>query len=149
MPSFLFRKNSDQISPDIARKLKAAQDGRPALQAAGLVIESLAKRAFKEPALRPSAWAPLSPATLKEKQSKRKSLSVLIRDAILIRSPRITALTGSSVTIGTDRPYAVYHQAGKGRMYRPFFPIDKNGNLTPLGRNRVEAALRKKLGLDK
>lgn len=144
---FTLRRTRDQISPDIARKLRAVENPQPALQAAGLVIESLAKRAFKEPALRPSPWAALSAATIKEKQRQRKSTAILIRDAILIRSPRITSLTRTGVTIGTDRPYAKYHQAGKGAMYRPFFPVDKAGNLTPYGRERVEAALRKKLGL--
>ncbi len=147
MPFFILRRDSDQISPDIARKLKAAEDPQPALQAAGLVIESMAKRAFKEPALRPSAWAALSPATIKEKTRKRKSLAVLIRDAVLVRSPRITALSNRAVSIGTDRPYAVFHQAGKGKMYRPFFPFDARGQLSPIGRQRVEAALRKRLGI--
>jgi hypothetical protein len=146
MPLFTLRRDSDQISPDIVRKLKAAKDAAPALQAAGLVIESLAKRAFREPAVRPAPWASLSPATIKDKTRRRKSLAVLIRDAVLVRSPRITSLSNRAVTIGTDRPYAVYHQTGKGRMYRPFFPFDARGRLTPLGRDRVEAVLRKKLG---
>ncbi|HEY8898877.1 MAG TPA: phage virion morphogenesis protein [Chthoniobacterales bacterium] len=147
MPFFTLRRDSDQISPDIVRKLKAAKDAAPALQAAGLVIESLAKRAFRESAVRPAPWASLSPATIKDKARRRKSLAVLIRDAVLARSPRITSLSNRAVTIGTDRSYAVYHQAGKGRMYRPFFPFDTRGRLTPLGRDRVEAALRRKLGI--
>lgn len=144
---FSFRPTRNQISPDLARKLRAADDPRRALQAAGLVIESIAKRAFREPGARSSPWAELSPATVKAKRRAGKSTAILIRDALLARSPRITGLTRTSVTIGTDRPYARYHQLGKGTMYRPFFPIDRAGNLTPLGRERVEAALRKSLGM--
>ena len=29
----------------------------------------------------------------------------------------------SSLTMGTNTPYAVYHQFGSGRMLRPFMPI--------------------------
>lgn len=144
---FSFRPARDTISPDIIRRLKAAEDPRPALGAAGLAFEALAKRAFREPSARPSPWAPLAPATIKAKAQARKSTAVLIRDALLVRSPRVTELSRSGVTIGTDRPYAQYHQLGKGRMYRPFFPVDRAGNLTPLGRERVEAALVRKLGL--
>lgn len=144
---FTFRATSNTIAPDLAAKIRAAQDARPAMQAAGLVIESFAKRAFREPSLRPAPWAALSAATIREKARRRKSSAVLIRDAVLVRSPRIVGVTSSSVTVGTDRPYARFHQFGKGRRYRPFFPVDRNGNLTALARTRIESALRRALRL--
>jgi phage gpG-like protein len=56
------------------------------------------------------------PMTPQAKARRKKSLAVLIRDAVLVRSPRIVEVTARSVTVGTDRPYAAYHQLGTRRM---------------------------------
>ena len=53
-----------------------------------------------------------------------------------------------NVEIGSDfatitnlAEYASEHQEGKGRMYRPFFPINLDGELTPGMQERLEKIL--------
>ncbi len=99
-----------------------------------------------------SAWAPKadgSPATL-------------IQSGTLIRSIRITKLTGAAVAVGTDRVYAaiqqfggeivpvnakvlVWQKADGTKVFakkvtvppRPFFPITADGKLASFAQQRV------------
>ncbi len=138
--------HSDGITPDLRRRLRRAANPQPALEAAGLVIESFAKRAFDEPALRPAPWRPLKPKTIRAKQRRGLSSAILKAHTVLARSPRITQLSKSSVTIGTNLFYAAFHQLGTRRIpARPFFPFTPAGGVTPKAKERVNAALRKKL----
>jgi len=92
----------DRISPALSRLAKGIENKKPILEAMGLQLESLTKRAFNEPALRPRPWPNKrdgSPATLRKNQ-------------VLVRSIRIVALTNTHVTVGTDRIYAAIHQLG-------------------------------------
>jgi phage gpG-like protein len=137
----------DTISPDLRRALKATENPRPALQAVGLYIEARAKRAFDEPGLRPAAWAALKPATLRAKAAKNLSSRILRANGTLWRSIRITEVTRTRVTVGTDRFHAKFHQLGTKRMpARPFFPFLPDGRLVPAAKSRVELAMRRKLG---
>lgn len=131
--SFQYR---DNISPALAKLAKGIANKKPILEAMGTQLESLTKRAFNEPGLRPIPWKAKrdgSPATLRKNQ-------------LLVRSIRIVDLTNDHVTVGTDRRYAAIHQVGgvirpKGRALvfriggktifakkvtippRPFFPF--------------------------
>lgn len=100
----------DNISPDLARLAAGIKDKKPILEAMGTQLESLTKRAFNEPGLRPAPWPNKrdgTPATLRKNQ-------------VLVRSIRITELTNDHVTVGTDRVQAAIHQ--RGGVIRP-----KNG----------------------
>lgn len=137
----------DTVSRDVLKKLKAASNPKPALEAAGLVVISRAVRAFDEPGVRPAPWQALKASTLASKAKAGKSNAILKRDGVLWRSIRITSLTARGVTIGTDRFYAQFHQMGTKRMpARPFFPFNDRG-MVPEAARRVEAALRIKLGV--
>lgn len=97
----------DTISPTLRRAAAGIADKRPILEAMGLQLVSLTKRAFNEPGLRPAAWPAKwdgSPATLRKNQ-------------VLSHSIRIAALSNSSVTVATDRIYAAIHQ--RGGVIRP------------------------------
>jgi phage gpG-like protein len=109
-------QTSDTLSPDLRSKARALRNPRPILEAMGLAAEQLTKRAFNEPGLRPSPW----PA------KKDGSVATLRKNQMLSRSPRVTSLNSSVVTIGSDRRYAAIHQmGGKTRPMpaRPFFPF--------------------------
>ncbi len=143
---FRFIRGRDTISPSLMRALRTGGNARPVLQAAGLVIEARAKRAFDEPGLRPAAWAALKPSTLRAKAAKNLSSQILRANGTLWRSIRITELLATRVTVGTDRFYAKFHQLGTKRMpARPFFPFLADGRLVPAAKARVELAMRRKL----
>ena len=59
----------DNLSPPIRRLAKGVQDKRPILEAMGLQLQSLALRAFNEPALRPAPW----PATSSTGDARSRS----------------------------------------------------------------------------
>ncbi|MEI6036155.1 MAG: phage virion morphogenesis protein [Verrucomicrobiae bacterium] len=143
-----FRCNRNTITPAILKALKAASDPRPALEAAGLSIVSRTLRAFDEPGMRPLPWAALKASSIDAKVKAGKSDTLLKRDGVLCRSARITQLDASSVTVGTDRFYAKFHQLGTKFMpARPFFPFTPAGDLTPKARPAVLRAIVRKLGI--
>jgi phage gpG-like protein len=146
-------KVQDLITPSIARNLRALQNPTPALKALGTVLVSMTTRAFNDPGLRPSAWAPLSPKTLKRRKATGRGSAPLKLTGTLARSPRITGLTGRTVTIGSDRPYAAHHQLGsrdgKRPPARPFFPFTKDGRPTPRARSSALAVLKRVLAIRK
>ena len=128
----------DTLSPDLARKLKAAGNRKPLLEAMGQAVKSLAIRAFTDEALRPSTWAP--------RKKEPKDGHRLLQDSTMLRkSIRVISASNSQVTIGSDRPYAAAHQLGYAKNNlpaRPFLPFKPDGTLTPAGLTAVERALR-------
>jgi phage gpG-like protein len=136
---FTLRRRSDTIRPDLVRLLRQSSNPAPALQAAGLAIVAIAQRAFDEPSLRPSAWAA---------RKRPAPHRLLKRTGTLWRSIRIIATTSTSVTVGTDRPYAQFHQLGTRHMpARPFFPFTPSGAPTPAVAAKINAILEKKLAI--
>jgi phage gpG-like protein len=143
----------DSISPDLLAKARALQDTRPVLEAAGLQLVALTKRAFSDPSLRAAPWRPLKPATIARKAKRGQSLEILRASGDLFQSITITKLTRNTVSVGSNKPYAAVQQLGskkqKGRgsgiPARPFFPVTPDGQLTPLARARVEATMARKI----
>ncbi len=122
----------------MAEKVK---DRKPLLEAMGLEMVSITKRAFTDESLRAAAWPP------------RKSggdHSLLRKSGALWQSIRISGITNNEVTVSSDRIYAAIQQLGsrkeKGRGSgippRPFFPFDKSGNMTPKARALIESVLK-------
>lgn len=143
-----FKVHKDAISPSLRKALRAAADPKPALSAAGEVLVQMAKRAFDEPKLRPAAWPALKPATLKAKARRGKSNAILKSNGTLWRSLRVLSADKTMVTVGSDRPYAAYHQLGTRHIpARPFFPVTAQGKLTETAKTRIESALKIKLGI--
>ena len=55
----------------------------------------------------------------------------------------VVRVESSRVVISSDRRYATIHQLGGEHIpARPFLPFYASGQLTPLGRRRVENALK-------
>ena len=148
----------DTIDPTLRRAAQSLKDKRPLLEAMGLQLESLTKRSFNEPALRPIPWPAKSdgsPARLRKNQ-------------LLVRSPRVSSVTQSTVTVSSDRPYAAIHQRGGiirakpgkslafeigGRTIfakkvtipaRPFFPF-LGDKMTDIARQKIHAVGQAKL----
>lgn len=143
-----FQLTKDTLTPDLRKKLKAVSNRQPALRAGGEVLVQMAKRSFDEPALRAAPWAPLKPSTIKQKARAGKSSGLLKSSGTLWRSLRVIGVDATSVRIGSDRPYAAYHQLGTRHIpARPFFPVTSQGKLTPAAKVRVERAIEIKLGL--
>jgi phage gpG-like protein len=149
------RIKTNTFAVDLKKRIAKAKDTEKALEAAGLVVVSMAKRAFNDEDARPGTWEPLKPATIAEKKRAGKSSAILKRDGVLAKSPRVIEVTKTKVTIGTDRAYAAVQQfgsskssgRGSGIPARPFFPFDLEGNITTKGRQSVEKALIKSLDL--
>lgn len=121
-----------------ATVMAALKRPEPVLRAVGLVVVSVAQRSFTEASLRPSAWAPLAPSTLKQRKAQGRGSSPLLKTGLLSRSPRIGSVS-STVEVVSDRPYAAYHQLGtKKAPARPFFPFTKSGKPTA----KVQALIR-------
>ena len=99
------------------------------------------REAFKNPNLRPSPWEP-------RKDKARHPL--LLRSTTMWRSIVYRVTAPDTVEVGTSAKYAPYHQFGTKHIpARPFFPIDKYGNLTPdaqkLITHKVQSAYAKAL----
>lgn len=149
----------DEVSPAFAKLDTALHRLGPILEAAGLEIVSLTQQAFHDSSVRVAPWAP----------KRDNSPATLIQSGVLRQSIRITNIGGTTVTVGSDRVYAAIHQLGgtieapPGRKLkfsvggvtyfvqrvtippRPFFPIDKSGNLSSLAQRKVGAVLEKAL----
>lgn len=127
----------DGISPDLRRRARAAANTRPLLGAMGQAVKAVGIQAFSDPAKRAQYWRP--------RKKEPEDGHALLQDSTLLRkSIRVVAITKDSVIIGSDRPYAATHQLGSDKLNipaRPFLPFYQSGQLTPLGRQRVERAL--------
>lgn len=157
--SVQIRITTDSISPSLARAIRATSNAQPILEAMGLQLAAITKRAFTDPALRAAPWA------------ARKSggdHQLLRKSGALWQSIRISELTSKSVTVGSDRIYAAMHQFGgtirpkngKALVFtiggkkvfagkvtipaRPFFPF-KGGEMTPLAKQKIEQIARAKI----
>lgn len=151
-------KSRDAITPALLDKVKRAKNPQRALEAMGLAVVSLAKRNFTMPAARPAAWAPLKPATVKAKKRAGRSENPLQRTGTLAKSPRVTNVTRSKVTVGSDRKagshsLAAIHQLGAPKAKipaRPFFPFNgSTGSPTPKAAKLIKEAARASLELEK
>ena len=151
------RITSNTMSPDLAHKLHVARNPRAIWQTAGLQVVSLAKRAFRDPSMRQSAW---------REKAFGLGPSNLIRKGTLRASLRIVSVDTDGVTVGSDRKYAAIHQlggkivakAGKrlvfsigGKTYfaksvkipaRPFFPFTPSGEIASMHRDRIGRIIR-------
>lgn len=124
---------------DLTRKLAdfpaaLARAQRKALDYIGARVASDATRAFKNASLRPSPWAP--------RKDKKATHPLLIKhpEGGLWKSIDHRLEGDDTVVIGSDKKYAIYHQQGTKNMpARPFFPIDKYGQLTPRIMRKIKA----------
>lgn len=145
----------DDVSPSFGKLDAALHSLGPILEAIGLEVVSITQRAFTDSSLRVTPWAP----------KRDGSAATLIQSGVLRQSIRITQIGGSTVTVGSDRIYAAIQQLGGtivpksgktlvfksgGVTYfakkvtippRPFFPIDKAGNLSSLAQRKIAGVL--------
>lgn len=128
---------SDAITPDLQKRARAASDRRPHLKAMGQAVKALGIKAFTDASARAAAWVP---------RKDDKPHALLQKKTLLRKSIRVVSVTNERVIIGSDRPYAAIHQLGGEHIpARPYLPFYKSGQMTPLGRQQVERALRSSL----
>jgi phage gpG-like protein len=113
----------DRMMADFPAAMARAK--KNALYDVGRSIARIAKDSFtKDPSLRPSPWAP--------RKDKKSTHPLLIKSGNLRQSISWKLDGPDTVVIGSSQKYAPYHQHGTKNMpARPFFPIDRYGNLTP------------------
>lgn len=133
----------DTLTPGLKKLAGQVADKRPILEACGLQLVSFAQRSFNDPAMRAAPWVPLKPATIAAKIKAGKSTAILKRDVVMARSWRVASVTASTVTVGTDRPQAGYHQFGAPRAgipARPMLPFiggPDSAQLAPWAREKL------------
>jgi len=151
----------DTLTPALRKAAAGIENKMPILEAMGLQLESLTRRAFNEPNLRPAPW--VNKLTVDANgHFSRSTPSNLRKNQVLVRSIHISALTNSSVTVATDRIYGAIHQMGgiirpKNKPLlsfsigghhilakkvtmpaRPFFPF-LGGKMTPTAQTKIAA----------
>lgn len=153
-----FKVTHDSLSPALAKMARNCANPKAVLEAMGNAGVSLTKRAFNDESLRALPWPPV----------KKQGGAPLKRSGAMWQSIRITGLSSTFVTYGTDRPYAPHHQFGTkpynifptmkkalfwpgakhpvksvhhpGLPPRPFFPFDASGEMIPSAKQKVESA---------
>lgn len=137
------RVRVDTMGPDLARKIRRVRDTRPVMEAMGLAVVALTKRAFSDATLRAAPW----------RRKKDGSPATLRKTGTLWRGPRITRLGSNFCRVGSDRKYAAVHQLGSrkrrgrgsGIPPRPHFPFTADGRPTPRCKRAVREAAKTKL----
>ena len=143
----------DRKLADIPDALMRAR--KRALEDIGEAVVSRTTRAFRSASLRPSPWPERKKVEIKKdnqkkkrkkgkkKGKKKKNWPLLIKSGLL-RQSFDYKLDGSIVVVGSDKEYAIFHQFGtKYIPARPFFPIDKYGELLPDFREKLNRIVRK------
>jgi phage gpG-like protein len=71
-------------------------------------------------------WKGLEPSTVKRRRqgpNTRARKATILVDTGVLKDSIYSTSDKSGLTMGTNVPYAVYHQFGNGGMLRPFMPI--------------------------
>ncbi len=134
----------DRITPGLANAARGVKDKKPILEAMGLELVSITKRAFSDESLRARPWPP---------RKKPAPHRLLRKSGALWQSISISALSNESVTVGSDRVYAAIQQLGSrktsgrgsGIPARPFFPFIGQSQMTPIAKQKIRAVAMAKL----
>lgn len=132
----------DTITPSLRRKIRAMNNRTPILKAMGRELTNITVEAFRDSSMRAGDWPP---------RKDDQPHNLLMKSGTLWKSFRVTETTNESVTVGTDRPYAQFHQLGTSKMpARPMLPFTPDGRMTRPALQRIEAVawdhLRRKMG---
>ena len=120
----------DRMMADFPAAMERAR--RVALNQIGNTVRNRTTAAFRSPSLRPSPWAP--------RKDKKSTHPLLLKSTTMWRSIEYRVTGPDTVVIGSSTKYAPYHQHGTKNMpARPFFPIDKYGQLTPRIMRKIKA----------
>ena len=113
----------EQALSDLPDAIARAQ--RVALNQIGNTVKNRAIDAFRQPHYRPSPWAP-------RKNNVDPERPLLYKHGDMLHSIAYKVTAPDTVVIGSKAEYAKFHQTGTKHMpARPFFPVDKSGNLMP------------------
>jgi phage gpG-like protein len=126
MIQFTYAVNSEPVENALATFEEALAEQSPELMSiADDFREMIAQQFASEGLAEGTPWAALAPSTLRH---RRASTSILYQTGALLRSltepgaaGHVEELEGYSITLGSQLPYASYHQNGTRRM--PARPI--------------------------
>jgi len=119
-----------QIDRELLRMRNAVVDARPAFEKIALMISQFTVKHFASEGgggaggrWSSGHWAPLSPPYRAWKAEHFPGQPILVRTGALRRdltnSPMgVQTITSDTMTVGTDIPYAAFHQQGTPRMPR-------------------------------
>lgn len=133
----------DQVSA-VLDQLGTKRPSKAVSEAMALAVVSMTIRSFNEPALRAAPWPDLKESTVKEKAKHGGAGAILKRSTLLFRSWRVIEATAAHARVGSDRPYAGWHQFGtqRGLPARPMLPLQggpDNAGFTELAIRRMTA----------
>lgn len=145
---------SDTLTPDLQRRIDAlTPERRTRLNLAlAQAVANFARRAIREPALRPVPWDALSAKTLLarlKRKPKRIGTAALIASGTLARSPRVESADPEGASVASDRAAGEYslaaiHQYGAPKRKipaRPFFPFRGGPFDTPIPTVALDAEI--------
>jgi phage gpG-like protein len=147
MIQFTYAVNSEPVENALATFAESLAEQSPALMSiADDFREMIAQQFASEGQAEGTPWAGLAPSTLRR---RRASTSILYETGALLRSltepgaaGHVEELEGYSITLGSQLPYASYHQTGTRRMpARPIIVLSgtRAERWTELVRQHVEA----------
>jgi len=122
---------SAELRAALVRLQGGVRDPKQVLQRIGVVLEGNVQERLQtkvDPTGR--AWLPLAPSTrarYAKGDGQRRQGTLLVRTGLMMASLSST-VSGSRVTVGFARPYALYHETGTSRDGRPWMP--RRGMLT-------------------
>ena len=136
---------TDTLTPDLKKKLAKVENPAPCMRAIGTLVESMARDAFTNESIRPTAWDALTARTLEKKKKRGYGSKELIASGVLARSPLVLEATEKGARVGSDRragawSLAAIHQLGAPKRNippRPFFPFFASGEATETAKKRV------------
>lgn len=117
---------SREIDRTLTRITHDITDAGPLWQSLANRFATLEAQQFATEGIAAGGWEPLSPRYAAWKARKYPGAPILtrtgkLRRSLTVRPFGIERITPDSMTIGTDIPYATYHQHGTARM--PARPI--------------------------
>ena len=121
-------KSTLPIVADSLNRLERRLNGdlSPVMQAVGCVIENSTRRRIRTDKTAPdnTKWAALKPATVAARQRKKTLKGDILVDSGLMLGG-LTSVSGNSwAVVGTNMPYAAFHQTGTQKMpARPIFGL--------------------------
>ncbi len=109
------------------------------------VSDNFRRQGYEDEQGREHAWAPRKTRSRRRQRGRvPRGRALLVQSGRLRRSPRIVRTTASSVTIGTDVPYAQPLQEGTQHMQpRPFIVVSRSlrDNITKKITQQITKAL--------
>lgn len=68
-------------------------------------------------------WEPLTDSTIAGRKKGQRAKATVLVETGNLRNSIAADIAGASLEVGSNVPYSIHHQEGKGRMHRPFLMV--------------------------